>query len=96
MKLKSSIRQALLTLLDQGLIVASWGLSDIKLSESSILFAVNGFKYKGQVVIMEYNNGYTIRMDGKSFDCNLCDLIKKLDIEIEKTDNYDSLILEDI
>ena len=89
MKLSNSIRQALLTLLNQNIIVASWGLSNICIKES---FFVEGFKYKGSVVISEFNDGYKVIMNKHTLFCKLDSLVINLDEFIEKTTNYENRI----
>ena len=71
MKLSNSIRQALLTLLNQNIIVASWGLSNICIKESYICFFVEGFKYAGSLLsyihlneFIEKTTNYENRIDG--------------------------------
>ena len=92
MKLSNSIRQALLTLLNQNIIVASWGLSNICIKESYICFFVEGYKYKGSVVISEFSDGYKVIMNKHTLFCKLDSLVINLDEFIEKTTNYENRI----
>lgn len=92
MDLSYSIRQALLTLLREKLIVASWGISDICIGKSHIYFTVDGFKYKGTVIIYESDNGYTVIMSNHYLFCKLDSLIYKLDEFIEKSTDYENRI----
>ena len=87
MKLSNSIRQALLTLLNQNIIVASWGLSNICIKESYICFSV-----EGSVVISEFNDGYKVIMNKHTLFCKLDSLVINLDEFIEKTTNYENRI----
>lgn len=92
MNLSYSIRQALLALLREKLIVVSWGLSDICIENSHILFTVDGFKYKGTVLIRESRNGYTVIMSEHCLFCKLDSLINTLDEYIEKSTDYENRI----
>ena len=83
MKLSNSIRQALLTLLNQNIIC---------IKESYICFSVEGFKYKGSVVISEFNDGYKVIMNKHTLFCKLDSLVINLDEFIEKTTNYENRI----
>jgi hypothetical protein len=46
-----NIRNLLLRFLSEDVIVASWGISDINISDSSLSFHVDGFKFQGDVKI---------------------------------------------
>lgn len=92
MRMSNSIRQASLTLLNKKIIIASWGLSDICINESCIRFTVDGFKYKGTVVISEYEDGYKIIMNKHTLFCKLDFLVSNLDEFIEKTTDYENRI----
>ena len=48
-----NVRMLLLSLLKDEVVVASWGMTNIIISETKLSFSVNGFKYKGVVTIEE-------------------------------------------
>ena len=92
MKLCDSIRQALLTLIEQDIVVASWGLSDIQVNESSIIFTVDGFKYRGSVIIIECGDSYKVIMDEYILLCDIISLVNNLDEFIERGSDYNTRI----
>lgn len=47
-----NVRKLLLSLLKDEVIVASWGISNINISETQLSFTVSGFKYQGCVTII--------------------------------------------
>lgn len=92
MNLSNPIRQALLTLLKEKLIIASWGISNISVKENDVCFTIDGFKYKGTVAISAHGNGYDIKMNEFHFFCELDSLVNKLDEFIEKSTDYEERI----
>lgn len=92
MKLSNSIRQALLVLLNQDIITTSWGVSDICIKESYVCFSVEGFRYKGSVVISEHDDGYMVTMGEDVLFCKLNSLVSNLDESIEKAADYENQI----
>ena len=49
--ISENIRMLLLCLLNDEVIVASWGISNINISKTKLSFSVCGFKYQGRVTI---------------------------------------------
>ena len=49
--MNSKIKQALVILLNEEVRIASWGLSNISITETSIMFDVDGFIYSGRIII---------------------------------------------
>ena len=47
-----NVRKLLLSLLKDEVIVASWGISNINISQTQLSFSVSGFKYQGCVTII--------------------------------------------
>lgn len=90
MEISNGIKSLLLSLLEDKVVVSSWGISNITISNASLKFDVNGIKYKGTIIIESLNsNDYNIRIDNNSINVNNpSDLIILLDYEIEKTDDY--------
>lgn len=89
MELSINIKLAISELLKDKVITASWGIKDINITYSSLIFYVNGLKYKGKVTITPDNNVYNIHINNKTIEnCKLEHLLKTLDSEIEQTSNY--------
>lgn len=90
MKLSKNIKSLLLSLLEDKVVVSSWGISSIFISDTSIKFDVNGMNYQGTVVIESLNNkDYNIIIGNKNICLNSSnDVINWLDSEIEKTNDY--------
>ena len=88
--------EILAALLESELIVASWGISDIKISSDSVSFSVDGMKYQGLVSISQTSSSDCIvSLKGKaSFRCSQLELASKLDNLIERSDNYYGDLLE--
>ena len=98
-KYKSSmnekIKNALITLLNDELTVASWGISNITINDSSFEFMVSGFIYKGKVSVSTKNSNYLITLEnGYSEECNIDNLVHYLDSKIEKVNDYDNAVLK--
>lgn len=47
-----NVRKLLLSLLKDEVIVASWGISNINISQTQLSLSVSGFKYQGRVTII--------------------------------------------
>ena len=90
MKMSDGIKTLLLSFIEDNVVVSSWGISNIKVSETSLKFDVNGLKYKGTVLIDSLSTKeYTIRIADSCFKVkNPNNVISILDSEIEKTNNY--------
>ena len=82
--------------LEQSIIVSSWGISNIVISDQSICFDVNGFKYKGKVKISPSQNEsicVSLLDADKVIQTNLFSIVKTIDDVIEKTELYDLAVL---
>ena len=89
------IKKALVSLLNEEVMVASWGITNTKITDTSIEFEVSGFIYQGKIQLKPLDDSYNILFDtGESINCSLNDLVKTLDYKIEKTDNYESFLKE--
>lgn len=83
------LKNLLVLLLKHDIVVTSWGVTDIKISESRISFQVSGFRYQG---IVEINaptdsNDYLIHFShNPPVRCDLESVIELLDDRIEKSD----------
>lgn len=89
------IKNALITLLNDELIVASWGISNITIKESSFEFMVSGFIYQGKVSVSIHSENYLITFDsGYSEECTIGNLVHYLDSKIEKISDYDNAVLK--
>lgn len=93
--MNKKIKNALTALLNDEVTVASWGISNITIKESSFEFMVSGFIYQGKVSVSIQNSNYLITLDdGCSKECDIDNLVHYLDSKIEKTPNYDSAVLK--
>ena len=94
MELDKALRLALITLLEDKVTVASWGISNIIIKPSILIFDVDGMKYKGTVSVeASSTSGYTIKIGEESYsNWTLDSLVSILDKRIECTANY----LEDL
>lgn len=86
--MNNELKALLKQILNEEIIVLSWGITNIHILDSSLRFNVSGMKYDGAVSISTDTNGYKINMETKYLNANLDDIIRILDDEIEKTDNY--------
>lgn len=89
------IRVLLLVLLQRDVVVASWGISEIKITPAKVSFSVNGFQYNGKVTIStrDTDNQYDINIGSQMVCC--CDkeeIVSILDSLIECNSNYKSLL----
>lgn len=93
--MNEKIRTALISLLNEEVIVASWGFSSLTIKDTSFEFFVSGFIYQGKVTVAVQESGYLISLDnGRVFKCAVNNLVKCLDSIIEKTFEYDAKIIE--
>lgn len=89
--LTDKIRILLLTLLQQDVIVASWGITDVVITSIKLSFFVYGFKYKGRVLIQarESDDLYDIYMGNQIIkSCKTEDIVSSLDSLIECDKDY--------
>lgn len=83
------VKRMLLVLLQEKDLVASWGISQIHVKETSISFNVAGFLYQGQVTVSADGANYEIRFASGDFcDTSLENLVSDLDRHIEKDSRY--------
>lgn len=83
------IKRMLLVLLQEWDFVASWGISQIQIKETSISFNVEGFLYQGKVTILSEDAKYTIEFaNGEFCETSLQKLVSDLDRHIEKDPRY--------
>lgn len=89
------IRTALISLLNEEVIVASWGLTDLTIKDTSFEFFVSGFIYQGKVTVAVQESDCLISLDnGNTFKCAINNLVQSIDCMIEKTSEYDTKIIE--
>lgn len=89
------IKRALIALLDEEVIVASWGLSDLSIKDSSFEFRVSGFIYQGWVKVAIQGSTYVVSLEnGIMRNCTIENLVQCLDYMIEKTPDYEATIIE--
>ena len=82
-----NVRKLLLSLLKDEVIVASWGISNIIISETQLSFSVSGFKYQGGVTI-EVKNGINceVFLDKVKLGCFTFDkVVKVIDEKVENS-----------
>ena len=82
-------RLAAITLLQNEIIVASWGIKNIVIEDKFLRFDVDGLKYQGKVTIQAKENGeYALFFGQKLVTCRINSIVNTLDYLIERTDNY--------
>jgi hypothetical protein len=96
--LAEKMRNLLLTFLQQDVIIASWGITDIQITTHKLSFSVFGFKYKGNVTIIagEANDLYDVYMEKQIIrSCKKERIVSILDSLIERDENnYQHLLKE--
>lgn len=89
MVLNKSLRLALIALLEENVIVSSWGISNIVVNPSILQFDVKGFNYEGTITIEVSESGYIVIIGNNTFcHCSLSNLVDLIDKQIEYTGNY--------
>lgn len=89
MSLSKGIKSMLIAFLENETKVSSWGITDIQIDTKSLVFAVDGLKFKGSVKITENSNNFTVQIgEMKIGEYQLEEIISTLDSYIEYTDNY--------
>ena len=90
MALFESIRNIAILLLQEEVIIASWGISNVKIFDSHICFHVNGLKYNGLVDIQAKDGEmFEILLNETSIgQCHLDNAVNTIDNAVEKTDYY--------
>lgn len=87
--MNEKIKKALITLLNEEVIVASWGISNMFFKEASFEFHVEGLIYQGRVVISLHDSDYRLNFDnGQRIDCSINELVNTLDTSIERDIEY--------
>lgn len=84
------IKNILLLFLKEKVVIASWGLSNIRIQPNSLIFSVEAMMYQGVVKISPIGTTYcNVYLCGKKeFRCRTKNLVSKLDKLIESSDNY--------
>lgn len=87
-------RNLLILFLRNWLVTASWGISDIAISDKGIAFSVDAMKYKGRIEILPASaTDCTVCLQGKGkFLCSNKTLIHQLDRLIEHCDDYSTAL----
>ncbi len=95
-KMYDSTRKIALRLLQEDVIVASWGITNVELFESHICFHVNGLKYTGVVEIKAKDcDEYEILLNGASIgQGHLDSVVDIIDNAVEKSDCYQQHLKE--
>lgn len=76
-------------LLQDEVIIASWGITNANIQDNSINFDVCGLKFTGTVIILGNENEEVILLVGHNrIICKIDHLVQTLDYLIERTDNY--------
>lgn len=88
--MNETLRLLIITLLENKVTVASWGISNITINSNIMVFDVDGLKYKGKVSIKVTGlASYTIRIGDMSYsDCRLENLVNFIDSKVERTNEY--------
>lgn len=93
--MNEKIKKALVCLLNEEVIVTSWGITNLNINDTSFMFEVSGFLFQGKVEIIPCESGYRIKLNNVEIaTCSLEELVRTLDSKIERVDNYESLIQE--
>ena len=89
-QIKDSIKLLSILLLQESVIIASWGITNIAINKSNISFDVCGLKYTGKVYVQSMCDGkYEIQLECHTIGpCSLDNIVETLDLIIERTDNY--------
>lgn len=86
------MRNLLLQLLKEQVVIASWGISNIEVADDELLFFVLGFKYQGMVSIVTTDSNHAniefLDNHKKILDVDICRVVYVIDNEIEVTDDY--------
>ena len=84
-----NVRKLLLYLLKDEVIVASWGISNINISETQLSFSVSGFKYQGYVTItIKDGSDCEVIHEKKNLGCFPFDkVVSIIDEKVENSEN---------
>ena len=90
MNLSKGMRNLLIMFLNNQDIVASWGISNIKIKKNSATFNVTGFKHQGAINIRVITDiSYLVNFGNVTIrEISIVDIISKIDDYIENTNNY--------
>ena len=94
MKLSKGLRSLLITFINESVVVASWGLTDIQIMSYKLVFKVDGLLYKGEIEIEENGSLYHVRMSDCKLSSSLENIVEILDAKIEKSANYTSDLID--
>ena len=93
--MNEKIKKALVYLLNEDIVVTSWGITNININDTSVRFEVSGFLYKGKVELTPCESGYFIKLDNtENIHCQLEELVRTLDTKIERGESYESQLQE--
>ena len=95
-QMKDPIKQLSIRLLQESVIIASWGITNIAINKSIICFDVCGLKFTGRVSIQSMRDGeYEIQLNGHTIGlCRLDNVVETLDLNIERSDDYQQRLEE--
>ena len=90
--MKDRINKIAQCLLEQEIVIASWGISSVSMLDNAISFHVAGLRYSGEVIISPISETLLCHVsfleNSQSYDIDYQQLVARLDELIEKTDNY--------
>lgn len=88
--MNAEIKNILLLFLKEKIVVASWGMSNIRVCHKSLIFTVEAMRYQGVVKISPIDTmDCSVCLSGKDeFLCKTKNLVAKLDELIESSDTY--------
>lgn len=93
--MNEKIKNALVCFLNEEIIVTSWGVTNLNINDTSFMFEVSGFHFQGKVEVIPCESGYSIKLNNAEITkCSLEELVRTLDSQIERVDNYESLLQE--
>ena len=89
MKISKALKLVLITLLEENVKVASWGISNIVIKPTILAFNVDGIKFKGLVTIEVTGTTYTLKLGKETYtELDISNLVKFMDNKIECTTDY--------
>lgn len=90
MFLSYRIKLVIKKFLEEQIVVASWGISNVIIDEKSIQFEVCGFLYHGVVsIVTDDHQEYSIKIGSETLKCEMEDIVDVIDEKVEKGDGYD-------
>jgi len=88
-------KNALISLLNEEVTVASWGITNLAIKDTCFEFCVSGLLYQGKVIVAVQDSDCLVNLEnGEMVKCNISNLVQCLDHMIEKTSDYEAKVVE--